>query len=231
LNDTYEGFTEAQNQHVYVMKRIAQSVNDTPMVLKGGTALMLTYGLDRYSEDLDFDAPKAISLESRIQAALKTTKITVDNINIKKNTDTVKRWIIQYSGPKGDGRLKIEVSFRSEHIDSNTHSVIDGIKVYNISELISQKLHAAEQRSKVRDLYDLVYLSREKQEDFSPANCLALETLSKDIDGLHSRYEADHAEDSILSGEPLDDLVLTLEQSAEELMALHKDAIEAFQKH
>lgn len=137
--------------------------------------------------------------------------------------------MVQYSGPAGDGTLKIEVSFRADQIDPSTYSMVDDIKVYKVSELIDQKLHAVEQRSKVRDLYDLAYLSREKQEDFSVEDCIALSTLSDDLVGLYSRYEADHAEDSILNEEDLDELVLTLSQSAEELMDLHKDAIEAYQ--
>jgi predicted nucleotidyltransferase component of viral defense system len=36
------------------------------MVLKGGTALLLCYDLDRHSEDLDFDSNKKMSLENRI---------------------------------------------------------------------------------------------------------------------------------------------------------------------
>jgi predicted nucleotidyltransferase component of viral defense system len=41
--------------HVEIMRAIARELHDLPMVLKGGTALLLCYGLDRFSEDLDFD--------------------------------------------------------------------------------------------------------------------------------------------------------------------------------
>jgi predicted nucleotidyltransferase component of viral defense system len=43
--------------HERLMRAIVESVNDTPLVLKGGTVLLLAYGLDRFSEDLDFDSP------------------------------------------------------------------------------------------------------------------------------------------------------------------------------
>jgi predicted nucleotidyltransferase component of viral defense system len=40
-----------------VLKYINNSTpNGTGFVLKGGTALMTCYGLDRFSEDIDFDA-------------------------------------------------------------------------------------------------------------------------------------------------------------------------------
>lgn len=60
-----------QNLHKDVMRAIVQNVSDTPLVLKGGTALMFAYQLPRFSEDLDFDSPKKISLDKRINDALK----------------------------------------------------------------------------------------------------------------------------------------------------------------
>ena len=47
--------TEAQQSHLRVMHEVLSSVQDTPLVLKGGTALLVCYGLNRFSEDLDFD--------------------------------------------------------------------------------------------------------------------------------------------------------------------------------
>ena len=52
----------AEAAHVEIMRAVAKDIQDLPMVLKGGTALLLCYGLDRFSEDLDFDAPKKFSL-------------------------------------------------------------------------------------------------------------------------------------------------------------------------
>lgn len=39
-----------QNLHKDVMRAIVQNVSDTPLVLKGGTALMFAYQLPRFSE-------------------------------------------------------------------------------------------------------------------------------------------------------------------------------------
>ena len=44
------------------MKAVLRFMQDSPLVLKGGTAALLW--LDRFSEDLDFDAPKKLNLES-----------------------------------------------------------------------------------------------------------------------------------------------------------------------
>ena len=51
------GLSDAQQaEHLEVMTEICHYFNrkGMPMVLKGGTALKLCYGLDRFSEDLDF---------------------------------------------------------------------------------------------------------------------------------------------------------------------------------
>jgi predicted nucleotidyltransferase component of viral defense system len=61
------GLTATQAAHVRIMRVVVSALQDTPMVLKGGTALLLCYGLDRFSEDLDFDAPKKLNLESRLE--------------------------------------------------------------------------------------------------------------------------------------------------------------------
>jgi predicted nucleotidyltransferase component of viral defense system len=54
--------------HEQLMKSILKGIDDTPLVLKGGTALLLAYGLDRFSEDLDFDAPHKLNLNYQICA-------------------------------------------------------------------------------------------------------------------------------------------------------------------
>lgn len=50
--------TNRQALHERVMKAVALRMQDTSYVLKGGTALALLYGLDRHSDDLDFDGAK-----------------------------------------------------------------------------------------------------------------------------------------------------------------------------
>ncbi len=215
--DVMSEFSALQKQHVEVMTRIAQKFSDSPMILKGGTALMLCHRLDRYSEDLDFDSTVQINPESRMRDAFRGVIITLDSINKTKDTNTTKRWMLQYSGPGGKGRLKFEVSYRASEIDGNVYTTINDIKVYKAQELISQKLNAAQNRSKIRDLFDLGYLAREFSDLFTPNQVNTLNELVSDLVGLQSRYKADHLEDSILKDLDLEDLVLELAQSAEEL--------------
>lgn len=210
-------FSALQKQHVKVMARIAQKFSDSPMILKGGTALMLCHGLDRYSEDLDFDSTVPINPESRMKEAFKGIRIHLDSIKKTKDTKTTRRWMLDYSGAEGKGRLKFEVSYRTSEIDEEAYTTINEIRVYQVQELISQKLNAAQNRSKIRDLFDLGYLAREFPDLFEPDQVEILNQMVGDLVGLQSRYKADHLEDSILKEIDLEELVLELGQSAEEL--------------
>ncbi|WP_245395003.1 nucleotidyl transferase AbiEii/AbiGii toxin family protein, partial [methanotrophic endosymbiont of Bathymodiolus puteoserpentis (Logatchev)] len=77
---------EDQKTHVKFMSEIAKSTLDTPTVLKGGTALLLAYDLDRFSEDLDFDSTKAFNLEKRINDSAKKSNVKVNKILLKKGS-------------------------------------------------------------------------------------------------------------------------------------------------
>ena len=52
-------FFKIEEERINFMKAIALeiSVNEKSAILKGGTSLLLTRGLDRFSEDMDFDLP------------------------------------------------------------------------------------------------------------------------------------------------------------------------------
>lgn len=54
--------TERDKQHERLMRAVLNNLVETPLVLKGGTALYLGYGLNRFSEDLDFDSDKKLNL-------------------------------------------------------------------------------------------------------------------------------------------------------------------------
>jgi predicted nucleotidyltransferase component of viral defense system len=62
--------TSIEKDHYLFMTNIVKSLADTPYVLKGGTALMFGYNLDRFSEDLDFNSVKKLNLETKINESL-----------------------------------------------------------------------------------------------------------------------------------------------------------------
>jgi predicted nucleotidyltransferase component of viral defense system len=148
--------TPQQDKHGQIMQAITGHLRDTPMVLKGGTALLLAYNLDRFSEDLDFDCDKKIRLEARIKDALKNLA-EIKSLDVLKDTGFVTRYRLVYGTNLGDERLKIETSHRNK-IDPDDVCLVNGIKTYKVEKLIGFKLLAAKERTVARDLYDIHFL-------------------------------------------------------------------------
>lgn len=127
---------------------------ETPnFILKGGTALKTCYELDRFSEDIDLDSCSKANIINLVD---KFTKKLNYSYFITKNTDTVKRCMLNYGNQERP--LKIEVSYRQQNINKNTICNIDGINVYSIDRLAQMKSAAYNARDKIRDLYDLTFI-------------------------------------------------------------------------
>jgi predicted nucleotidyltransferase component of viral defense system len=197
--------------HVDIMRAICRDLIDLPMVLKGGTALLLCYGLTRFSEDLDFDSPRKFNIANRIDRML-SQKASKHELKIVKDTDTVQRIKSHYHGVSGDRLLKIETSFRISP-DESMVTVIDGIRTYKIEAIIEQKIAALENRTTARDLYDVAFLAKNYLSAFSPPPTAKLKSLIQDLDAIEQRFEDAFEEDEILAAEDLSALVLQISES------------------
>ena len=133
------------------MQEILKSVSEKPLIFKGGSALMFFYGLDRFSEDLDFDSKYEISVKS-----LMSTFKGIGEITVKKDTKTVKRIYVKPSGENFN--IKVEISLRPYTPIDEPISVFNKLKVYSINDLFSQKIKAFIGRDKARDLYDIGFI-------------------------------------------------------------------------
>lgn len=203
--------TDAQQaEHLEVMTEICHSFNrkGLPMVLKGGTALRLCYGLDRFSEDLDFDCAKSLNLESSIGAVfsqLGKTKQLLRNpdISVTKDTQTVKRYRIIYAE---DINLKLETSLRGTPNDDDLVE-LNGILTYKIERLIQQKLRALNGRTAARDLHDVIYLYENFFDSFGKEEFDEIEALYRNQSSVIDEYNSAYSEDTVLSTtDLLDDL-------------------------
>lgn len=205
--------TDAQQTHIRVMREVLRSVQETPLVLKGGTALLACYGLDRFSEDLDFDAPKKLNLESRMESALTliTSKLKITRT---KDTDTVQRYRLEYEYGATLGRLKVEVSCRDASAAADDVTEIAGVRTYRVSRLIEQKLNALENRTAARDLYDVHFLARRYAADFSQQARERLRELTSDMNRLEGRFRPAFEEDDLFRERADLVPVLVLELSA-----------------
>ncbi|TVP60585.1 MAG: nucleotidyl transferase AbiEii/AbiGii toxin family protein [Halomonadaceae bacterium] len=194
-----------------------------PLVLKGGTALLLGYQLERFSEDLDFDLTIVLkghlNIESICRSATKKLagrgiKLTLDTFNELKKTATTHRCRPMFS--VGDENappisIKIEISSRSTP-DPECIRTISGIKVYAVSEIARLKLLAASEdetrryRTAARDLHDLAFIASHWDGELAAAVIDQLEAFFSDPAYLMERYADAYEDDGILNGHLFEDL-------------------------
>ncbi|OBX04148.1 hypothetical protein QV06_07845 [Gallibacterium genomosp. 3] len=207
--------TERDRNHEKLMVNILKNLSDTPLVLKGGTALYLGYGLNRFSEDLDFDSSKKLNLLNKIKTSA-PHGIIIDDINVKKDTDTVSRYMINYhirdTGIRDS--LKMEISYRTPTPDEQI-TIKDGIRFSSVDRIIDNKLKAAydgdNTRTKGRDLFDLHFIAKNYAEYFTMNLSERLQGFAQDPDKLVSLYRED------IEADPLLNKIMDVEQVALEL--------------
>ncbi len=188
--------TPEEEIHLSIMRSIARSLADTPLILKGGTALLFAYGLDRFSEDLDFDSNKPLHLENRIKKAVGPF-VRIISVDLPKNTETVQRYRIKYVAKGIPGSLKIEVSCRNTYDPSHAH-LHEGIRVYDLSVLIDHKIDAFRNRTAARDLYDLHYIVTNLSSSLSRKQAQMLAELTQEINSIDRRFAESFKEDPLL---------------------------------
>ncbi len=208
--------TEIEKDHKLLMRNIVQSLADTPYVLKGGTALMFGYDLDRFSEDLDFDSVKKLNLETKIKENL-PSGFKIVEITKPKDTNTVQRYKVTYITPNGKRRLKIETSYRNKDISKENYSLIDNMQIYNIDFLLDNKLKAAHDgdapRTTARDLYDIQFIVHNFENILTFDFKRRLKEFVSDEDALFERFEDAYNEDLLVNTKiELDALILSLSE-------------------
>ena len=144
---------------IYDFLKYLNSFSDE-YVLKGGTALLTCYNLDRFSEDIDLDSKNKI--KKFVDTYCSKNKYIY---RIAKDTDTTKRFFIHYGNVMHP--LKIEMSFRSIILNSDCTKIND-IKVYSINKLMNLKLNAYNTRDTIRDLYDITFIAKHYWDSLTP---------------------------------------------------------------
>lgn len=150
------------------------------LVFKGGTCLRKAYGLNRFSEDLDFslidEKPTAEQVQTVLKGGLDSMERSGVAADLKNWKEQKKCFLckVSYEGPLftgqdvSRGNIEIEVSTRppfeppewktiiTEYPDTGTYS----IRAMNPGEMIAEKLRTLKQRLKPRDLYDVWFLMK-----------------------------------------------------------------------
>jgi len=173
------GQTEKNYLHVAILFAISKLFPEK-LMFKGGTALMLCYGLDRFSEDLDFNVvDNHLNIDdtlNKIKAFLIDYNIIIDyKIEENKFQDTC----VYFYGPlyknTNNTRCKntIDFSRRNDYLSNGNVSRINHIynefpvfyiNTLDIKEILAEKVRAIMTRKKARDVYDLYFLILKKTE-------------------------------------------------------------------
>ena len=144
------------------------------LIFKGGTALSKCYGLDRFSEDLDFTSKTYFEV-SKLQSKLKHFQIKFE-LEEKLFLDKTTTITLRIYGPLYNGtrnslcKLILDISYRDnllvspEIVKIISQREIPSFDVYvmNKEEILTEKLRAIMSRDKARDVYDLWYLLKAK---------------------------------------------------------------------
>ena len=144
-------------------------------IFKGGTALYKLYGMQRFSEDLDFSLIKNLNAEGIIKRALENIKDS-EIKEIKRLKDSVlikiafKGIITKYNTLRIDINQKNPVfekfdvkNYISSYVDINPFS----LRVLSLKEIVAEKIHSIFNRESARDLYDLFFLLKFVEPDKS----------------------------------------------------------------
>ena len=188
-----------------LLKYISQNDQHTT-ILKGGTSLMFCYGLDRFSEDIDLDSTNK-NIEKLINDFCKKNNL---QYNVKKNTVTVKRFMINFFGNE---KLKVEVSYRNKKLNSEKYRIINDIKVYPINKLLGMKINAYNSRDKIRDLYDIIFIVKNYKNEI-------FDTL---IDQLKNSFEYKGLEQFDYLIKTQNDSLINKDKLANDLLELYDD--------
>lgn len=153
------------------------------LIFKGGTCLYKIYKLDRFSEDLDFDAEKGIKVENIIKKSLYNLSLLGINSSIKF-LDSFEKGVnvgINFKGPLYDGTkestcfLLLNISTRQkpvlqpklERISSIYKEFPDfDVFIMDPKEILAEKIAAIHEREKSRDVYDAWFLLKNMSVEF-----------------------------------------------------------------
>ena len=184
------------------------------LVLKGGNCLRKIYFSDtRFSDDLDFTADRidtADEFKKQLQNICKRVediagiKFNMDDTNVKL-TDIYGKELqaldgrVYFKGFAGDSNITMKIKFDISEYEKivlplQTHSIIHpfsdasickaNILAYSLEEILAEKLRSWIQRTRPRDLFDVVKIIQSKAIPISKKNILSAffhKTIFKDI--------------------------------------------------
>lgn len=168
------------------LEHLSQSPYAPKLVFIGGTNLRLILGLDRFSEDLDFDckqlnAEEFISMTDALVEYLRLNGLQVELRDIENPRLTAFRRNIYFpellfdmnlTGHREE-RFLMKIEAQDQGVDYTPQTAIASrngfcfpVTVPSKSTMLSMKLAALLTRAKGRDFYDTIFLWQQVQPDY-----------------------------------------------------------------
>lgn len=178
LSETPIDFTMYQKEEDYLQHIVLSRIfsrTGSGFVFKGGTSLQKCFGLNRFSEDLDFTATEEFRRDVVEKALEEVGRYYPTTWDRKDNHASVTfRLKVQgplYHGPLSLQTIRIEISLREQVLLKPVNRTITplytDLRPYTVlfmnpSEILAEKLRALMTRTKARDLYDVHYLIQKR---------------------------------------------------------------------
>ena len=170
------GMKPHQQEKHYVQTLVLRSIYSMhDMIFKGGTALMFSMGLDRFSEDLDFNL-----LDDNLDAGefMQSILTDLDYMGVQAQGSLIsdmERSLVIRIGAQGPlfsreierCYVRIDMSRREKIIQSPDTVFVEtpypeqlpfSVSVMSPAEILAEKIRALMTRNKARDLYDIWFL-------------------------------------------------------------------------
>ncbi len=145
--------------------------NDAGLVFKGGTAIDLFYGSNRFSEDLDFcgkDMEGLTDIDEAIERLDTDTEYEIRNDWHAEREMHARfvRYLLKVYNKRLDKLVEMIIDYSADvpkyHSDKQLlkcGKALASVDVMQPKEILAEKVSAIMTRQKARDLYDLYYLA------------------------------------------------------------------------
>lgn len=173
----FTGMKPFQQEKNYIQLLILKSIYSfvsRELVFKGGAALSLFYGLNRFSEDLYFTLKENLDIKKLMNEISKDLEAfgVRNNVRILEDNPTSFSFRVGAEGPLFTKEIercfvRVEISKREEVVKDVEVKEVKPIyadispflvTVMNAEEILAEKVRALLHRAKARDLYDLWFL-------------------------------------------------------------------------
>lgn len=175
-----------------ILKGLYESLHGRFLIFKGGTALRLTYGSPRFSEDLDFSLTKDV-LKGKFSSLIRKIispfpELTQTDLQEKYYTYIAEIKVTQNYLPL-PFRIKVEISKRERKgyqwelkLLNSPVSVVQIMgQVATLEQIYRDKLACSKGRAKPKDFFDLWYISEKLNISYTPKKISTKKEFVRDL--------------------------------------------------